>query len=392
MILGAQLKDEIKLIGFEKSDDVLTVLAALNSLGCSARIVNNSLTLTSPPHFSQNAKLFIKDSATGLRFLLALLASTPKFSSTLDASAQLRNRPLIPLIKALRVAGAQIDDSRYPLIIKGKKLSASQIPLDVSISSQFLSAILLTAPQFSPEFSLKIKGTPVSWGYTLMTINLLKDFGILVKQNGNTIYIESHSKLINPKIYQVEVDYSCAAYFFALASITDKKVFIPGNLAKSYQPDAGFAQILSDMGADISASNQGTMIKRNKLKGISIDMKNMPDQVPTLAVLGLLAESPLQMHNISHLKYKESNRIKALIKEIKQLNGKIEYENGSLKVFPLKSPPPAITICSHADHRIAMAFSLLLNRYPYLAIDKPEVVRKSFPNFWQEYDKLMLSK
>jgi 3-phosphoshikimate 1-carboxyvinyltransferase len=385
LILASQQNSEIFLQGYTGSRDVLTVQTALERLGCRFVPLSGGMKIIPYGDYRRQAEIKIIDSATGFRLLLALLCTIEGGRYSLDASFQLRKRPFLPLVKALREMSAEIEDDSFPYIITGKSLTGEKASIDTTISSQYLSALLLAAPRLEQGICLNIRGSRVSWSYVEMTIKLLREFGIKVQRDESRIFIEPGNRLSAPDNYLVESDYSSACYFWALAAISGKAVFVPGRRKCSSQPDAGFADILAEMGAQLLDDDSGTIIIGKRLHGIKIDMKQMPDQIPTLSVLGLLAESPLEIYNIQRLKYKESDRVQSIRQEISRLGGRAEIENGILRIFPLKKPPAAVTCSTHSDHRIAMAFSLLLLRYPWLKFDDEDVVKKSFPDFWQEF-------
>jgi 3-phosphoshikimate 1-carboxyvinyltransferase len=387
MILGSQLKDKLVITGYTPSGDVLTVQSALEKLGCLFSVENNALTISPPAELQRSAAFYIKDSAAGFRMLLGLLAAIPGGEYILEVSEQLKKRPYLPLVEALNASGARISATEFPQMIKGRQLT-NTISLDTTLSSQYFSALLLAAPQQAEGMEVIISGGQVSWGYAEMTLKLLADFGIKINRTGNKYFISG--RLINPGKYAVEVDYSAASYFWAMAASGGIAVFVPGNRNTSSQGDAAFAEVLRLMGAEVKNTEAGCIVSKGRLTGINADMKQMPDQVLTLGVLGLLAESPVKITNIAHVQHKESRRISCLLEEIERIGGKAEYKSEILTIYPLEHQPQQVTIKTHQDHRLAMAFSILLLHYPWLKLDKPEVVNKSFPGFWQEFEKYLL--
>ncbi len=387
LLLGSQLDGELTLSGYSGSGDVLTVQTALEYLGCQFRVEGETITIIPAENYKRDGQIYIQDSATGFRMILALLAAIPGGEFLLDASSQLRKRPIQPLVTALRQLGAEIDSSQYPIKIRGKALLGGNVSIDTTISSQYLSALLLIAPLCRDGLRIEISGSRVSWSYVEMTIKVLQQMGIKVLQGDNHIFIEPGRGLVNPGQITVEVDYSSACYFWSMAAISDTAVAVMGARKMSGQADADFADILAEMGAVVDDDNEKTVVSRDRLKGISVDMSQMPDQVPTLAVLGLLADSPTEIYNITHLRFKESDRIGAVLAEIARLGGRADYENDILRIYPLETEPASILVNTYGDHRLVMAFSILKLKYPELRIDNPGTVNKSYPGFWAEYQR-----
>jgi 3-phosphoshikimate 1-carboxyvinyltransferase len=389
MILGSQLTEPVTLRGSSQAEDVFTLQNALSVLGCEFEIYADRIILTPPQagRLHKKCGFEIGNSAAGFRMMLALLAAQPEGEYLLSASQQLQIRPMQPLVTALQQMGATIDTESFPYKIKGAYLNGSNVTIDTSLSSQFLSALLLIAPQYPRGLNIEVTGSRVSWKYVAMTISVLNKMGMEVEENGNMLSIAAGSRLSNPEKLNVEPDYSCACYFWAMAAIYDKSVKITGNRSASHQSDAGFVELLAKMGATVIDNSSFTSVKGSNPKGIKVDMSQMPDQVPTLAVMGLLATSKMEIYNISHLQYKESNRIVALVQEIRRCGGRADYLDDCLTVHPLSKVHEPVLVDSHGDHRLAMAFAMLTLKYPEVKIADQQVVNKSFPGFWQEFKR-----
>ena len=385
MILGSQLKGKLVIKGGSSAADILTLQQALTELGCEFEISVDEIIMLCENGLSQKGEVCIKDSATGFRLLLARLAAQPGGEYLLDASAQLQKRPMQELILALRQMGAMITTDKFPYQIKGNFLDGSNMKIDTSISSQYLSALLLIAPQCLGGMNIEVTGKRVSWEYVELTIQILRKMGIEVYAKQDKLVVLPGSRLSNPSKIEVATDYSSACYFWAMAAAFGNSVKTIGSRKKSFQPDAAFADLLAEMGAEVIDEDDHVIVKGNYLQGIKADMSQMPDQVPTLAVLGLMAGSEIEITNISHLQYKESNRIESILTEIRRCGGKAEYKDGFLRVFPLTKDPGQVIIDTHGDHRLAMAFAILKLKYPEIEIDNHAVVNKSFPDFWTEF-------
>jgi 3-phosphoshikimate 1-carboxyvinyltransferase len=387
LILSTFSKTFFRLENFSSSTDVETIVSNLQRLGILISSNKGSATIRPQQKFKDNTGYFVKDSAAALRFLLTRLAFIPGLRSTFDVSDQLKERPIKPLINLLQDLGVDFSSTEFPLSFTGIEFTGGSVTIPVDVSSQYVSAFLLCSPQLKADLTIKFSGTPVSLSYIDLTLAVLSDFGITAIRKGNSIYIEKLQQLSPPDVYYVEPDISSACYFLALGALNNGKikVHIPLN---STQPDIGFLEILAQMGASISKSDDHIIVRRNTLKGIEVDMSTMPDQVPTLACLALLADSPTSITGIEHLKYKESNRLKALLEELPKLGAKITYSSNKLVVEPLKKEPSPCQLNTYNDHRLVMSFSLLNTIFKEIRITGAEAVMKSFPYFFQTLHKL----
>ncbi len=388
MIISTFFKYPFKIYNSSGCEDLNTMIANLRIIGYEFYSDDDSLIVVPSGKIKSPSQLFIKDSGTGFRFLLARIASIKGLETTIDVSPQLRKRPIKPLINILKQMGAEIDDQNFPLFVKGNDLKGGKIEIPANISSQFISSILLIAPCYQEDLEILLHGKIVSRPYLEMTLQMMDDFGVESDFSGNKIKIKCGQKYFNLSDFHIEPDFSSACYFWALGALSTNFVCTSNWNLEPLQPDFHFLKILKKMGVEIVERKERISVKRKQLKGIEIDMKNMPDQVPTLAVLALLADSKTVIRNIEHLKYKESDRISVLIDEITKMGGKIEYKENSLIIHPLeKSPTKAILETDH-DHRMVMSFSILKAVFPYLTIKNMDSVVKSYPNFFADFDRI----
>jgi 3-phosphoshikimate 1-carboxyvinyltransferase len=217
----------------------------------------------------------------------------------------------------------------------------------------------------------------------------MKKFGIAYVRKDNSISLNNAARTyINPEEYQIEPDYSAACYFWALGALSSESIGVKVSSDNSSQGDFNFLKILKEMGAEINYEEGLISVKKSTLKGVRCSMKEMPDQVPTLAVLALFADTPTEIYDIDYLKYKESDRISSLCIELSKLGVQIYYSDGALTVHPLVSAPQKATLHTFQDHRLVMAFSVLTSMFPQITITDKQCVAKSFPDFFTELDKL----
>lgn len=392
LMLISYQKEPIIVSNFSSCSDISTMRDNFQKLGFHFDDINSTDVQIFPPEeIPSRFNLFVQDSATGLRFLLARLASIPKRSFRISISEQLQKRPLLPLLQILYRLGAKLVLHQDSISIEGSQLNGGVYEIPGNISSQFISALLLLSPTLSEDLRLVITDEIVSQQYIEMTISLLDSFGIIVEKDDNSFFIRGNQEIQSLQKYNVEPDYSSLSYFWALGAISKNPIttaFYP----QSLQSDYLFIDILRKMGANVKYEPNKVLVNYNHLFGIEQSMKSMPDQVPTLAVLSLFAESPTTIFDINHLRYKESNRLQALADEIRKLGAQVLLTDDSLTIHPLQTAPYNVTLKTYSDHRLVMAFSILKLVYPQIELDDTKAVKKSNPIFFRELNKLIQSK
>lgn len=388
LIISTFLRTPLKIVNNSKCNDICTLIDNLKQLGTGFKWQGNSLTVIPKEPVTEQIQLNIKDSGTAFRFLMARLAILQDVHSTITISAQLEKRPILPLIDILQTLGADIEYAGFPIRIIGKQLNGGEIDLQADISSQFISALMLIAPAYNSRLTINLIGRIVSRSYIEMTAAIMRDFGVKCKFTKNKIIIESRQEYANSGIYEIEPDFSSAGYFWALGALSNKEVCTSCISGKSLQPDFQFLSILEKMGASVNRSSKSVCISRGSLKGIDVEMKDIPDLVPTLAVLALFANSSSQLRNIAHLQYKESNRISALMSELSRIGANTEFVNENLIIYSLNNKPPALELDAHHDHRLVMAFHILKAIFPYIGINNKEIVTKSYAGFLDDFNRI----
>lgn len=359
---------------------------------------------------------YLGSGATGLRFFIALAASTPGFRGEIQCSGQLRGRPLSPLIESLRQAGADIKclgrDGYPPLYINGKQLSGGEYKIDTSFSSQFLSALLLTAPMRDSATSFDLSTDTVSRPYIEMTLKLMQQFSADIDISRSiTGYAEkitvNNKYYSKPNKFDIEPDWSAASYFYALALVRgasgyDSKIRIKKLTSprQSIQGDAFCANIFNFLGVETSYLEDGGAILSTNSRAIKalqqskipveLDMGNYPDLVPAMSVALCLSNIRFSFANVAHLRVKESDRLLALSTELEKIGYRMEVNGDSIcwhgRYYPSSDDA---TIQTYGDHRIAMSFAPAVYKTGYIAISDPEVVEKSFPDFWEQFEQLL---
>ena len=339
------------------------------------------------------AELFLGNAGTAIRPLTAALTlGHGRF--VLDGIARMRERPIQDLLDGLNQLGAQVrsinNSGCPPVEIIANGLPGGVTKLSGAISSQYLSAILLTSPYAQTPVEVRIKDHLVSIPYVEMTIRLMNRFGVNVdvSEDFKSFHINAPQNYKSPKTYFVEGDASSASYFLAGAAITGGTVTVIGCGTDSLQGDAQFAKIMEMMGAEVQwEANQITVRGSGNLKGIDVDMNEMPDAAMTLAVAALFAKGTTAIRNIYNWRLKETERLKAVSSELKKLGATVEEGEDYIIIEPPEKLLSA-EIATYDDHRMAMAFSLAACGEVPITILDPSCVSKTFPDYFDQLSKL----
>jgi 3-phosphoshikimate 1-carboxyvinyltransferase len=341
------------------------------------------------------ASVMVGNAGTAMRFLTALLA-LGRGDYLIDGDERMRERPIEDLLVALRALGARAESMRGngcpPVRVGGPGIPGGTARLAGGRSSQYLSAILLAAPAAASAVTVEIEGDLVSRPYVDLTLDVMRAFGAEVETGPPggppRRFTVPADRSYAAREYVVEGDYSSASYFFAAAAVTGGRVRVQGLDPRSRQGDAAFVGLLERMGCRADRAPGGVTIEgAADLRGIEADCNTMPDIVPTLAVVALFAQGPTRITGVPHLRYKETDRIAALVGEIRRLGGRAEPAPDGLSIEPV--PLRGARVETHGDHRMAMAFAVAGLRVPEVVIADPGVVSKSFPAFWDAFDSLV---
>ena len=342
------------------------------------------------------AKLFLGNAGTAIRPLTAALTlGHGRF--VLDGIERMRERPIQDLLEGLNQLGAHVrsiyNTGCPPVEIIADGLLGGVTELSGAISSQYLSAILLTSPYAKTPVEIRIRDHLVSIPYVEMTIRLMSRFGVnvVVSEDFRNFYINAPQNYQSPETYFVEGDASSASYFLAGAAITGGSVTVVGCGTESLQGDAQFAKVLEMMGAEVGwQANKITVRGSGNLKGIDVDMNEMPDAAMTLAVTALFAKGTTAIRNIYNWRLKETERLKAVSCELKKLGAFVEEGEDYIIIAPPRELMPA-KISTYDDHRMAMAFSLAACGEVPITILNPTCVSKTFPDYFDQLSELTIS-
>lgn len=366
------------------SDDTAGFTEGLAALGYRVTRTPSTWTIEGRPQGPalNEASVFCRDGATTARFLPALAAAGHGVFR-FDASAQMRRRPLRPLTQALRELGVDLRydgaEGHHPLTIHADGINGGHITLDAGLSSQFLTALLLVGPLTAKGLTISVTDI-VSVPYVEITLAMMERFGVTVERDGSTFHVPAQG--YSATDYLIEPDASTASYFLAAAAVTGRTVTVPGLGAQALQGDLRFAGVLAQMGADVSLSADSVTVAGvadGRLGGLTVPMRDISDTMPTLAAIAPFADGPVRIEDVYNTRVKECDRLEACAENLRALGVPVQAGRDWIEILPAR-PAPAVIAC-HADHRIAMAFSITGLRAPGITLDDPGCVKKTFPGF-----------
>ncbi len=333
--------------------------------------------------------LFMGGAGTPARFLLSF-ASTAEGATVVTGIPRLCERPMGDLLTSLSSIGVRYESlgtpDHLPCRIHGGSIATKDWRIHGGVSSQFTSSLcLLAAQQATGPIRIGIEGNQVSRPYVNMTLAMMNACGIKAEREGHDTIVVTPRRPTTDTI-PVEVDASGMSYFLAAAAVTGSTVEIPGIGESSAQGDVGLAGAFGRMGCKLEQGSDAIRITGRRLRGIDIDMDTMPDVVLTLAAVAALADGPTRIHNIANLRLKECDRINAAARELERLGVTVEEGPDYLVIHPNGSLRPA-HVRTYDDHRVAMSFAVLGLVSEGIEIEDPGCVAKSFPNFWDEFDR-----
>ncbi len=386
LICAALAKSESVISNCAPGDDTEAMIDALQILGVGIERkadkvhVAGNLNLEASHELQLNAKL----AGTTSRFLTAL-CSLRAGTTTIDGDPALRMRPMHDLHKALGDLGARVspvnNDGYLPVRVSSGTQWQAKVAVNANMSSQFTSGLMMIAPRLPSGLEIVLSEEVVSRGYIEMTVGVMRAFGANTDFSGNQIWV-------SPGEYQgtsftVEPDASSASYPLGAVAISGGAVTINGLSRNSLQGDVEFVDLLARMGCEVSESHEGLKLSRQvdkPLRGLEVNMSQISDCVPSLAVVALFAETPTRISGVGFIRNKESDRIGDLIGELRKLGANISETDDGMVIVP--GALHGATLETHHDHRLAMAFALIQREVDGVVINNPGVVSKSWPNYF----------
>lgn len=380
IVCAALAQGTTEIRGATPCDDVSVMVEGLRSLGfrvqwtdaeCGMLTVHGGL-----PQGGGKATLDLHNAGTAIRFLTSVAALVPG-TWTLTGDKHMQKRPIGDLLTALRSLGASITDQRGspPVTVGGGMLRGNEVSLKADISSQYLSSLLMIAPLLPDGLRIKIDGKLASEGYVDLTRKTMADFGLHVKKEENTFFVQKRGYTVR-KSYDIEGDWSAAGAWLVLAALTGSTIRMPNLRQNSEQSDRKLPEV----------------IKRLQKSGdVTMDASDIPDQVMNLAVFGAFRRGSLRITGVKNLRHKECDRLRVITTELKKAGVRIsEHPDGiTVKGGPLTTAP--VTLDPHDDHRMAMCFTILGLLRGNVTIKNPDCVQKSYPSFFRDLERLLLS-
>ena len=392
LLLAALAQGTTRLTNLLDSDDVKHMLNALSALGVSYTLSADRTQcdvqgVGGPLQAEKALELFLGNAGTAMRPLAAALCLA-SHDVILTGEPRMKERPIGHLVDALRQGGAQIEyleQRDYPPVRIQGGFSGGEVSVDGTVSSQFLTALLMAAPLAAQDTHIVIKGDLVSKPYIDITLHLMNTFGITVEHdNYQRFSIRGQQRYVSPGSYLVEGDASSASYFLAAAAIKGGTVRVTGVGRNSVQGDIRFADVLEKMGAKIEWGDDYIACTRGQLQAIDLDMNHIPDAAMTIATAALFAEGTTVLRNIYNWRVKETDRLAAMATELRKVGAEVEEGHDFIRITPPQQLVAA-EIGTYNDHRMAMCFSLVaLSNTPVTILD-PKCTAKTFPDYFERF-------
>ncbi|MEU9865705.1 3-phosphoshikimate 1-carboxyvinyltransferase [Streptomyces sp. NPDC047971] len=366
------------------SDDTEGFAEGLRTLGYEVRQEPGAWHIEGRPAGPavDTADVYCRDGATTARFL-PTLAAAGHGTFRFDASPQMRRRPLGPLSTALRSLGVDLrheeHEGHHPLTVAAQGIKGGALTLDAGQSSQYLTALLMLGPMTAEGLTVTVTDL-VSEPYVDITLAMMRAFGAEVTRRDRTYTVAPTG--YRAAAYPVEPDASTSSYFFAAAALEPgRTVTVPGLGTDALQGDLGFVHVLRRMGADVEITDTATTVRgTGTLRGLTVNMRDISDTMPTLAALAPFADGPVRIEDVANTRVKECDRLDACAENLRRLGIEVATGHDWIEIRPGNPAGPA-EIATHGDHRIVMSFAVTGLRTPGITFDDPGCVRKTFPDF-----------
>lgn len=395
LLLATLAQGTTKITNLLDSDDIRHMLNALKTMGVRYQLEDEGRTCIleglGGPINVDHADLFLGNAGTAMRPLTAALCLGAG-EYRLHGEPRMHERPIGDLVDALQSLGVDVQyegtKDYPPLTIKANGIAGGEVSIKGNISSQFLTALLMSAPLAKGDLTIKVDGELVSKPYIDITLHVMKQFGVDVdNQDYKAFVIKGNQTYQSPGEIMVEGDASSASYFLAAAAIAGGKIKVHGVGSDSVQGDVKFAEALKAMGANITYGPTWIEAERGELNGIDMDMNHIPDAAMTIATTALFATGPTTIRNIYNWRVKETDRLYAMATELKKLGADVIEGEDYITVQPLKDVQHA-AIDTYNDHRIAMCFSLVAFSNSAVTINDPGCTSKTFPTYFELFKNI----
>lgn len=395
LLMAALSNGRTSLEGILFSDDSRHFLSSLISLGFDVEYDETKCTATVVGCGGQipqkNGTIHVGSAGTAARFLTAMLALSDG-EYTIEASAQMEKRPMKPLFDALTAMGARFtylkEEGFLPVKVKGSGAGVSYAEIDISKSTQFLSALMMIAPLLKNGLDIHITSEKTDGAYVRITRNMMKDFGCDVQYDGQDYHI-AKGQTYQAGHYVIEPDVSAACYFYAMAAVTGGSAVVSRVHKGLMQGDMKFLDVLMQMGCTVTDLPEGIKVEgpADGLMGIDVDMNDFSDQTMTLAAIAPFAKSETHIRNIAHISLQESDRLAAILTNLTALGIACEKEGDGILIHP--GTCHGCEIKTYEDHRMAMAFAIPGLLTEGVVINDPLCCRKTFENYFDILDEIL---
>lgn len=398
LLIAALATGPVELDNVLFSEDSRNFIASLKALGFQLEVAESSRRVKVYGQGGRiprrNARIYVGGAGTAARFITAMLALTDG-DYWVEAAPQMMLRPMKPLLVSLTALGARFEFGSQPdclpYRIYGTGARNNQVTLQANISSQFLSALLLTGVGGNDSLEILIDGEVAAKPYVEMTLAMMRQFGVtVVNDNYRRFVIPAGQKYRGITNYAIEPDISNANYFYALAVLTGGSVLVRKVKPAALQGDIQFLKVLQQLGGAVTETPDGVMVtgpRDGVYPGIEADLAGTPDQTMTLAALAPFATSPTVIKNVGIIKYHESNRLQAIRTELTKMGIVCEETADGLAILP--GQPRAVTVETYEDHRMAMAFALIGVRAGGMRINNPGCTAKTFEGYFELLSTLL---
>lgn len=398
LLLATMAKGSSSLRGVLFSSDSRHFLKCIQALGFETKVEEEDYAVTveglGGPLPLASARQYVGSAGTAARFLTAYLGVSHGVFY-MDASEQMRKRPMAPLLDSLKELGCQFfyfpghKHGHFPFFLRGHGFKKDHITVNIDHSSQFLSALLIASCLSPQDFTIQVEGTH-GMAYADMTIRMMKQFGVTVERTSENSFLTRAGQQYQPQEYQVEPDASAACYFYAMCPLLNLPVLVRQVHFDSLQGDVAFLRLLEQMGCKADDTPEGILLSPPKDRiyhGITADMSACSDQAITLAAIAPYAEGPTSITGIGHIRYQESDRLTAMSTELTRMGIHCESDEDSITIYPGQPSPTQVE--TYEDHRMAMGFALTGLRAPGIVIKDPGCCRKTFKEYFEVLDNVI---
>ncbi len=390
LMLAALADGESTIANVPENNDIRHAIEALKNFGIDIQQTGNILKImgTGGKIYPKSDVINVGESGTLMRFITAVSALS-ETKVTITGSKRITERPVDHLVDALGQVGIKCESPTGcpPVTIQGGGIDGGEINVQGNISSQFISGLLLVAPFAKSDLKISLTSELVSVKYVDMTIKMMAEFGVTVKRKGYKEFFIAEGQKYQARQFIIPGDWSSASYFLAAAAVLQDKIEIINLDMKSTQGEAKFYEVLEKMGCRVELRENSVKLTSNQpLKGVDVDMGNMPDVAQTLAAIAPFADGKTTIRNIEHLRYKECDRVEETANELRKIGGKASTTKDSIIIEPSELTGGHVE--THNDHRMAMSFALCGLKAENVVINNPEVSAKSFPIYWDKLHEI----